>query len=250
MTAEEKSTAGIRLREVSAGYRGKAVLHDISLDLTPGQITVILGENGSGKTTLLKVMAGLLPYTGSVRIDGQELNTLSAGERAAQIALLSQMNSSYFSYTVEETVRMGRYRFHTGLFSGTSGEDRERVKACLDAVDLAEARDVRIGELSGGQLQRVYLARMFAQDAAWLFLDEPTNHLDLKYRARLEQELSGSHRSVVAVYHDIRAALGMADQVILLKSGSVIAAAPPNQILPSGALNEAFAMDVVSYLGL
>ena len=243
-------SSGIILKNVYAGYRGTDIVKDINLSFPSGEITVILGENGSGKTTLLKAMAGLIPYRGSITVKDRELSSLSSKDRAANIAMLSQMNSAYFSYTVEETVRMGRYRFHTGIFSGTTGDDRRRVEECLKEADIYSIRDSRIGELSGGQLQRVYLASMFAQDSDFIFLDEPTNHLDLKYRARLEKRLQGSHRSVIAVYHDIRAALKMAHLVVLLKDGRVIMAGTPSEITESGALNDAFSMDVSEYLEL
>ena len=239
---------GICLKNVSAGYRGKDIIKDISLSFPAERITVILGENGSGKTTLLKAMAGLISYRGSIEVDGTELSQMSAKERAAHIAMLSQMNSAYFSYTVEETVRMGRYRFRQGVFSGTSADDRKAVEKCLADLDLGSIRDCRIGEISGGQLQRVYLASMFAQDSRYIFLDEPTNHLDLKYRVALENNLRETHRSVIAVYHDIRDALKIAHQIVLLKDGKVVDTGSPSEIRESGALNRAFSMDVSEYL--
>ena len=243
-----ESTTGIRVENISAGYRGKDIIKDISLFFPAEKITVILGENGSGKTTLLKTMAGLIPYRGSIKIDGTELSQMSARERAARIAMLSQMNSAYFSYTVEETVRMGRYRFRSGVFSGISADDRLAVEKCLSDLDLGSVRDCRIGEISGGQLQRVYLASMFAQDSRYIFLDEPTNHLDLKYRAALEKELMETHRSVIAVYHDIRDALKIAHQIVLLKDGEVAGTGSPSEIIESKALDKAFSMDVSEYL--
>ena len=238
----------IVLEHVSCGYRGKMVLKDISLTIPAGKIVMILGENGCGKTTLLKAMAGLLPYEGSIKVDGEEVKNLPSRERASKISLLSQMNRAYFSYTVEETVRMGRYRFHKGLFDGENQEDMKKVEEFMRKTDIYDIRKERIGELSGGQLQRVYLSQMYAQEAKYVFLDEPTNHLDLKYRVSLENELQSSNRSVVAVYHDLTSAFRLADEIILIKDGKIMKVGTPAEIWNSKVINEVFDMDVITYL--
>ena len=238
----------IILEHVSCGYRGKMILKDISFTIPAGKIVMILGENGCGKTTLLKAMAGLLPYEGSIKVDGAEVKYMASRERAAIISLLSQMNRAYFSYTVEETVQMGRYRFHKGLFESVNQEDIKKVEEFMRKTDIYDIRDERIGELSGGQLQRVYLSQMYAQESKYIFLDEPTNHLDLKYRVSLEKELKNSGRSVVAVYHDLMPAFRLADEIILIKDGKVMKTGTPKEIWDSKAINEVFDMDVISYL--
>ena len=238
----------IELKNVSAGYGSKMILHDISLTIPAGKTTIILGENGSGKTTLLRAMTGILSYEGSILVDGKDVKALSSKERAGKIAMLSQMNMAYFSYTVEETVLMGRYRFQKGLFSNTSAKDREKATECMKKTDIYDIRNERIGELSGGQLQRVYMAQMFAQDADYIFLDEPTNHLDLRYRVALEKELKRSGLSAVAVYHEIRTAFNVADFIVLMRNGKVTATGKPEELRNSEILNLTFGMDVVGYL--
>lgn len=238
----------IVLEHVTCGYRGKKVIKDLSLTIPAGKRVMILGENGCGKTTLLKAMAGLIPYEGSIRVDGAEVKGMPPRERAAKISLLSQMNRAYFSYTVEETVQMGRYRFHKGLFEGVNQEDVKQVEEYMRKTDVYDIRREKIGELSGGQLQRVYLSQTYAQESKYVFLDEPTNHLDLKYRATLERELKESGHSVVAVYHDVMQALHLADEIILIKEGVVVKIGTPEEIWNSEALNEAFDMDVKAYL--
>jgi len=240
----------ICLDHVSCGYRGKTILKDISLTIPAGKRIMILGENGCGKTTLLKVMAGLLPYKGSIKVDGMEVKNMPSRERAEKISLLSQMNRAYFSYTVEETVCMGRYRFHKGLFENVGKEDIKKAEEYMRKTDIYDIRNERIGELSGGQLQRVYLAQMYAQESKYIFLDEPTNHLDLKYRVILEKELAKANFSVVAVYHDIMSALRVADELVLIKDGRVVKTGTPEELRESEVLNEVFDMDVISYLSL
>ena len=212
------SKNGIELKNVSSGYGKKKVIHDVSLFIPYGEITAILGENGSGKTTLLRTIAGLIDYEGSITVDGEEVKKMPYKERAKKISLLSQMNSAYFSYSVYETVKMGRYRFQKGFFDTYKDEDIKFIEECMKRADILDIKDERIGELSGGQLQRVYLAQLFAQDSEYIFLDEPTNHLDLKYRVKLEKELQEKKVSTLCVYHDIRAALDMADNIILIKN--------------------------------
>ncbi len=238
----------IVLEHVTCGYRGKKVLKDVSLTIPAGKRVMILGENGCGKTTLLKAMAGLLPYEGSIRVDGAEVKSMPPRERAAKISMLSQMNRAYFSYTVEETVQMGRYRFHKGLFDSVNQEDVKKVEECMRKTDIYDIRRERIGELSGGQLQRVYLSQLYAQESKYVFLDEPTNHLDLKYRVSLERELKNSGLSVVAVYHDLVPALRLADELILIKEGTVVKTGTPDEIWNGEVLNETFDMDVIGYL--
>ena len=245
--AEENA---ICLEHVSCGYHGKKIIKEVTLTIPAGKKVLILGENGSGKTTLLKAMAGLLPYEGSIRVDGQEVKKMPARERAAKISLLSQMNRAYFSYTVEETVRMGRYRFHNGLFESIDKEDIKKVEEVMKKTDIFEIRDERIGELSGGQLQRVYLAQMYAQESKYVFLDEPTNHLDLKYRVQLEKELIASGQSVLAVYHDLLPAFRIADEIILMKGGCIVKVGTPEELRGSEVLNQVFDMDVISYLSM
>ena len=232
-------------KNVTSGYRKKTILKDVSLTFLPGKTTVILGENGSGKTTLLKTMAGLLPYNGSITIDGAEIKDLSYKQRAARISLLSQMNSMYFSYTVRQTVLLARYRFHKGFFVQETEEDRKAAAQAMEKFDIYDIREERTSELSGGQLQRVYLAQLFAQDADCLFLDEPTNHLDMRYRVLLEREIRETDKTVIAVYHDLRDAVKVADELVLIKNGCVLEAGPQEQILRSENLNVTFDMDVV-----
>ncbi len=239
---------GIELKNVSSGYGKKKVIHDVSLFIPHGEITAILGENGSGKTTLLRTIAGLIDYEGSITIEGEEVKKMPYKERAKKISLLSQMNSAYFSYSVYETVKMGRYRFQKGFFDTYKDEDIKFIEECMKRADILDIRDERIGELSGGQLQRVYLAQLFAQDSEYIFLDEPTNHLDLKYRVKLEKELQEKKVSTLCVYHDIRAALDMADNIILIKNGEIVKQGKTCDIKKSEALNLTFDMDVLSYL--
>lgn len=216
----------LQVEHLSCGYAESPVVKDVSFQVEEGQCLCILGPNGCGKTTLLRGLVGILPSDGNVMVDGENVGSMSTHEKANRIALMSQLSSTYFSYTVYETVMLGRYVHQKrGVFSGESEEDRQVVQECLERTGMLEQKDRLITELSGGQLQRVFLARTFAQDPQIILLDEPTNHLDLKYQIELMESLKQwvrkGKRCVVGVFHDINLALSFADTVLLMEQGAV-----------------------------
>lgn len=216
----------LEVAHVSCGYGGAPVVKDVSFQVEEGKRLCILGPNGCGKTTLLRGLAGILPIEGSVKVQGENLNRMPVRQKAQKIALMSQLSSTYFSYTVYETVILGRYVHQKkGVFSRETKEDRDIVEESLNRVGMLELRDRQITELSGGQLQRVFLARVFAQEPQVILLDEPTNHLDLKYQLELIENLkawaSRSGHCIVGVLHDINLALSFADTVLLMEEGTV-----------------------------
>lgn len=202
------------------------MVQDISFEVKDGEKLCILGPNGCGKTTLLKGLAGILSIQGCVRVCGEDLSDMSARQRARRIALMSQLSATPFAYTVYETVLLGRYAHQKpGAFRSESEEDRKIVRESLDRVGMFTLKDRLVTELSGGQLQRVYLARIFAQDPLVVLLDEPTNHLDLKYQielvAAMGEWVRKEKRCVVGVLHDMNLALSFGDRVLLMDQGTV-----------------------------
>lgn len=202
------------------------MVQDISFEVNEGEKLCILGPNGCGKTTLLKGLAGILPIQGHVSVCGEDLSEMNTRQRARRIALMSQLSATPFAYTVYETVLLGRYaHLKPGAFRGESDGDREIVRESLERVGMLALKDRLVTELSGGQLQRVYLARIFAQDPLVVLLDEPTNHLDLKYQielvAAMREWVRKENRCVVGVLHDINLALSFGDRVLLMDQGTV-----------------------------
>ena len=242
----------LKVEHLTCGYGGAPVVKDLSFEVPAGGRLCILGPNGCGKTTLLRALAGLLPHEGKVTAEGRDLAAMDRRQLARTVALLSQISSVYFSYTVYETVLMGRYAHQTGgAFSGPGPEDRAIALECMERTGVADLRDRQVTELSGGQLQRVFLARTFAQQPRVILLDEPTNHLDLKYQVELVQELkawaAGEGRCVVGVLHDVNLALDLADLFLLMEDGQAQYFGPAAEFDPA-ALNRVYQMDVGGYM--
>lgn len=216
----------IQVEHLSCGYDEHPIIKDISFTVDKNEILCILGPNGCGKTTLLRAVSGLLPASGTIQMNGMDIKTAKRKEIAKKVALMSQLTGIYFSYTVYETVKMGRYAHTKGsMFHSESKKEETFVLECLKRVGMLEQKDRLITELSGGQLQRVFLARVFAQDPEVILLDEPTNHLDLKYQIELLHQIrewvKNENRCVVGVLHDINHALLFADKLLVLKDGEV-----------------------------
>lgn len=242
----------LKVEHLTCGYGGAPVVKDLSFEVPAGGRLCILGPNGCGKTTLLRALAGLLPHEGKVTAEGRDLAAMDRRQLARTVALLSQISSVYFSYTVYETVLMGRYAHQAGgAFSGPGPEDKRIALECMERTGVADLRDRQVTELSGGQLQRVFLARTFAQQPRIILLDEPTNHLDLKYQVELVQELkawaAGEGRCVVGVLHDVILALDLADLFLLIEDGQARYFGPAAEFDPA-ALNRVYQMDVGGYM--
>jgi len=255
----------LELRGISAGYEkrlgrdnrqgggqsnsGKFLISNIDLSVKEGEILALAGPNGSGKTTLLKIAGGLLaPLEGSVAVNGREIGRLKPRERAALTAFLFQVRDSPWPFTVRETVAQGCFSRH-GWLGAETRADREAVTAALEKADLAALAERPITELSGGELQRVYIARCIAQGSAFLLLDEPENSLDPKYSyliLTLLSELVREGRGAIVSLHDLRLASRFAHRIALLsasgdqQAGAISAIGTPAEVLTEKNLGKVF----------
>lgn len=243
----------LEIQDVCAGYNGTEIVHHISFKLNKGENMCILGANGCGKTTFLRAMGNLIPFTGSVKLDGTEIRSMKRRVIAEKIALLSQISGTYFAYSVYDTVMLGRYQHIRRTFSDRPGKkDREMVEKCLETVGLSDLASRKINELSGGQLQRVFLAKTLAQDPQIILLDEPTNHLDVKHQVELIRHLkkwseSGDH-AVIGVFHDISLALQLSDKILFMKDGEMKAFGAMEQVGSRELLRDIYGMDIAGYM--
>ncbi len=242
----------LEVKNLSCGYGGENVVKGVTFTLPENGRLAVLGPNGCGKTTLLRGMTGFLPAAGSVALDGAELLKMTPRERGRAVAELPQAGSAWFAYTVLETVLMGRYaHLKPGLFSAPSREDRAIAEKAIRRLGLWEERDRPLTRLSGGQLQRVLLARAFAQTPRIILLDEPTNHLDLKYQVELVRELktwsAQPGHAALGVFHDLDLALDFATLVLLMDGGRAVYFGSAED-LPPDALSRVFGLDVPAYM--
>ncbi len=243
----------IEVKNICAGYDRGDVLHDVSFSVSDGEHLSIIGPNGCGKTTLLRVIANVIPFKGEVLIDGVSIRDMNRRELANKVALLSQMTNIFFNYTVKDTVLMGRYAKQSKSFlSGYSANDYEIVDNILEKLGLKELANKTIMTLSGGQLQRVMLAKILAQQPDIILLDEPTNHLDLYFQIELidfiKEWARESDKTVIGVLHDISLATRLSKNTLLMKNGKKIAFGAIRKEISDDILKDVYNIDVASYM--
>ncbi|MDR1505517.1 MAG: ABC transporter ATP-binding protein [Treponema sp.] len=243
----------LEIQNLYCGYtEGNDILKGICLYLEAGEILCLVGPNGCGKSTLLKAAARLLPFRGSVKILGKESGSCSRKELARRIAFLGQSSTLFFPYTVYETAAMGRYAYGRTFFGGLSRTDRDIIDDVLDTLELSCVRDSLISELSGGQLQRVFLARTIIQNPDIILLDEPTNHLDMKHQIGLLEYLgrwtAKENKAAIAVLHDLNMALHFGKRAVLMCGGILAAQGPVENVFTGDALEKAYSMDIRGFM--
>lgn len=224
-------------------YAERPVVRDVSFQVNSGEWVGLVGPNGSGKSTLLRLLAGLLrPQAGEVRVDGKDLHALGAREAARVVALMPQSSKAEGSFPVWEVVAMGRYA-HLSRFRSEGPADRQAVAAALESTETAELADRLLQDLSGGEQQRVLLARALAQEAALLLLDEPTANLDVAHQLRvftLIRRLVDKGATTVSAVHDLNLAARFCDRLLVMHAGRVAADGPPGEVLTPELLAEVF----------
>ncbi len=246
----------IEVKNMTAYYGKTEILNDISLEINAGEKVFIGGSNGSGKTTLLRVLAGIIPHKGEVKVDGKEISSMKRREAAKLISLMPQTSDIYFPYSVYETVLLGTYASSGSAFGGINAKDIEYAVKCMEDCGVLELKDKHLDELSGGQLQRVLLARTFAQRSPFLFLDEPGNNLDIKYRAELcdklnkwaEETTSDIPNSLVCVFHDLEQARRCCTRAVMMKEGRIVYDGDISNGTTSEMLLKIYDFDVASYI--
>ena len=255
VTTEAATT--LRGADLALGFGARNVIDGVSVEIRPGRVTALVGPNGSGKSTLLRGLARLHPVSeGRVSLvqdsDGaqafeQPISALSPRAFAHEVTLFTQTRVAPQGLSVREVVEFGRHPYRK-RFAGLSEEDRAAVESALNATGVAPMADRAAGELSGGELQRVWLAACLAQQTGVVLLDEPTNHLDLRYQAEtldLVRSLAEDRGVAVGVVlHDLDHAARVADDLILVKSGHIVAAGTPYEVLTAQNIELAYEIQV------
>ncbi len=202
---------------------------------------------------MLRVICGVLDFKGEVLIDGVSVSKYKNKDLAKKVCMLSQSTQTYFNYTVYDTVMMGRYPHQNGgIFGGVSKRDKQAVEEALKAVDIYDIKDCYVDQLSGGQLQRVYLAKIIAQDPEILLLDEPTNHLDLNHQIEFINFLKSwgkeKGKTIIGVIHDLNLAMALGNDMLLIGSGEVKSKGENLDVFKSKAFREIYKPEVVDFM--
>lgn len=216
------------------------ILRDISLQVEKGKFVGLIGPNGSGKTTLLKhIYRALPPEKHCVFINGREIESFSYREAAQQVTVMRQENSSDFDYTILEMVLMGRAPYRR-FYERDTQDDKRIAYNALKFMGMEGLADRSFFTLSGGEKQRVLIARSLAQEADILVLDEPTNHLDVHYQWLLMETIAGLQKTVLAVFHELNLASAFCDWLYMLQEGRVVARGAPGEICTPELLEDVF----------
>ncbi|HUY10933.1 MAG TPA: ABC transporter ATP-binding protein [Candidatus Dormibacteraeota bacterium] len=234
----------IRARALALERGGRRVLDGIDFELRAGEFVAVLGPNGVGKTTLLRACAGFeIPAAGAIELDGEAIHRLPVARRARQIAMLASDELLADELRVRDVVAIGRFP-HRPWWKFSPGEEDERAIAeAIAATHIEEYLDRVFTHLSSGEQQRVWIAMALAQGVPLLLLDEPTTHLDVRVAhnvLELLRERTTTGTSVLCVLHDINEAAAVADRILLLGCGRMLALAPPAEVLASSLLDEAY----------
>ncbi|MCR2821340.1 ABC transporter ATP-binding protein [Lederbergia panacisoli] len=235
----------LQVNGLYGGYPGFSVLKDVSFMVGAGELFGILGPNGSGKTTLLKMISGLLaPDHGDIFINKKPLGNYSVKELAKITAVLPQVSSEVFAYTVRETVSLGRYAHQRGWLSRNDAVDEKIIDEAMALTGVGFFQNKLLHELSGGERQRVFLAQALAQQPKILLLDEPTNHLDLSFQKDLLDLLKKWTRdqglTVVSIFHDLNLASLYCDKLLLLDKGKIRAIGNVDEVLQKEQIQEVY----------
>lgn len=239
------------INKLSARYGEREVIHDLSLSLEKGLFYGLIGPNGSGKTTLIDLMlASLPPSQGEILLRGQNITAYSHRQKALKIALVPQDFRINFDFTVYEVVMMGRHP-HIPRFANPGLADRAVVDQVLTELEITELADRLITQLSGGEKQRVIVARALAQATPIMILDEATSSLDIQHSLHIFQVLKRRQReeqiTVIAAIHDLNFAAAYCDAIILLNHGRLVTIGPPQEVLTRERLQEVFSIDCQVY---
>jgi len=238
----------LKIEGLSVSYGLRRVLHSVSLDVQAGEVLALIGPNGAGKSTLVRAASGVIPVqAGKVHANGDDLLGLPVMRRARYLAVVPQAVSMPPAFTAWETVLLGRTPY-LNFLGQVSKKDEEIARLVLQKVDALDLAERRVGELSGGECQRILLARALAQSTPILLLDEPTVHLDLQHQENLMEIVRtlahADHLAVLIALHDLNLAARYADRVALLVAGEVKAAGTAREVLTPEIISAAYHLPV------
>ena len=238
-------------RNLTVPCGARNLIENVSFALASGEWLMLTGPNGAGKSTLINAVSQCRAYTGTVLVGGKDARAYSPRQLARKLGVLMQGHAVSYAFTVEEVVRLGRYAYREGLFTGVADDDAA-IERALGLTGLDAICKQSVLTLSGGELQRVFLAQLFAQDPEVLLLDEPTNHLDIAYQKQTFELIRGwiaeTGRAVLSAVHDLSIARAYGTHALLLDCGRCAGCGAVDDVLTQDALSRAYGVDVYEWM--
>ena len=242
----------LKAENVTVRYGEHTIVDHLSFHLQEGQWLMLAGPNGAGKSTLIHAVSQGAPYSGTILLDGKNIRHFRPAQLAQKIGVLAQKNHVGYAYTVEEVGGLVRYAHARGFLAGKDDDGETRVEQALALAGLTELRKASVLTLSGGELQRTFLAQVIAQDPQILILDEPANHLDLVYQKHIfsliRQWLKQPGRAVLSVVHDLSLAKKYGTHAVLMNGGKSVAQGKLDDVLTPENLSAVYGMDVHAWM--
>jgi iron complex transport system ATP-binding protein len=240
------------IQNLTVQYGSLKIVDNLSFTVRPQEWLMVVGPNGAGKSTVVSAIAQGVPYSGKVLIEDHNIAKMKPKTAAKHFGVLTQNHAVGYSFTVEEVIRLGRYAFSKGMFSPKDNENEEKIEKAIQMTGMSPFRKQSVLTLSGGELQRTFLAQLLAQDPQLLILDEPTNHLDLVYQKQIFELIKSwirdTGRAVISVVHDLNLAKAYGTHALLLDRGRAVSLGGTNEVLTAEHLNSVYAMDVGAWM--
>jgi len=242
----------LNLSSVSVRYGEKIAVDSVSFSISPGQWWMLVGPNGAGKSTLVEAIARGVPYTGAIDWGGRSAASFRSTDYAKMVGVLSQTRRAEYAFTVRDVVALGRYAHQRGFLRNSDADGEASIQRALKQTELDGMQDRPLTTLSGGEMQRVFLSQVFAQDPKLLILDEPANHLDLKFQqdifSLITSWLRQPGRAVLSVVHDLTLARRYGSHAALMQSGRCLACGPIDSVMTPENLQRVYGMDVYAWM--
>ena len=242
----------IEVSSLSVTLGGKQIVQDVSFTADNGQWLMVAGPNGAGKTSIVNAISQGIPYTGSVAVDGVSLRGMKSRTLARKIGVLAQNRPLSYAFTAEEIVRLGCYSHRSSFFSSPEADSEALFQAAVRSTGIEEFLSRPVTTLSGGEVQRVFLAQLFAQDPQILILDEPANHLDLPFQKQIFDLTDAwrrqGNKTVISVVHDLSMAKRYGTHTLLLSHGRTAAFGTAEEVLTEENLSEVYGINVSKWM--
>ena len=242
----------LKAENITVRFGERTVVDHLSFHLREGQWLMLVGPNGAGKSTLIETISQGVAYTGNILLEGKDIRRFKAAQLARKVGVLAQKNVVGYAYTVDEVVGLGRYAYRQSFLSARDDGGKDQVERALSLTGLTDLRHASVLTLSGGELQRTFLAQVFAQNPQILILDEPANHLDLKYQQHIFSLISDwlktPGRAVISVVHDLSLAKKYGTHAVLMNRGKNISQGKIDEVLTQDNLKTVYDMDVYGWM--